>query len=106
MIDWISEKYKQAMRTLDFVGARQRSYSMALNAPAAKLMLADLAKFCRATVPPAGKTTEETWRLIGRNEVWCRMMEHIHLGPREMYKLYGGPSLDHILNAEQEQENE
>lgn len=55
-------------------------------------MLRDLAPFCRADGRrlPWGATSEDIAREVGRNEVWCRIMQHLNLTAEELYDLYGG----------------
>lgn len=91
---------KEAARyTLEALTFRQRSYQQVFGAekpeaimrtPVAREMLVDLAKFCRAFEPVWGTTPEDTARLIGRNEVWHRIMQHAKFTPEELYEMYGG----------------
>lgn len=76
--------------TLEALGIRQRSYFMVFRSPAGREVLQDLAKFCRAHKAPWGMTPEDTARLVGRNEVFQRIMDHLRLTPEEMYHAYGG----------------
>lgn len=76
--------------TLEALGLRKRSYFLVFRSPAGIEVLRDLAKFCRATEPVWGSTDRDTARLVGRNEVWCRIMQHLNLSAEELYELYGG----------------
>lgn len=76
--------------TLEFLGRRSKSYYLVFRSPQGAEVLKDLAKFCRAIEPCWGATPEDTARLVGRNEVWCRIMQHLKLTPEELYDVYGG----------------
>lgn len=76
--------------TLEALGMRSRSYYLVFRSPQGAEVLKDLAPFCRAQQPAWGATPEDTARLIGRNEVWCRIMQHLNLTPEELYAMYGG----------------
>lgn len=62
--------------------------------PAAKDVLADLRRFCRATSTPAvvSPVTQQvdpvgTGIAIGRQEVWMRIMQHLHIDDADLYRL-------------------
>lgn len=76
-------------KAVALVEERKRSYQLALGNPMAKVMLADLAQFCRAN--------ESTWHddpakrdmLAGRREVWLRITEHFNLETDDLLRRYG-----------------
>ena len=70
-----------------FLTDRERAYRLAFSSPAGKAVLADLAKFCRATETVFNPDPRLTDVLIGRNEVFRRIQNHIHLTPEELYAL-------------------
>jgi hypothetical protein len=53
-------------------------------------VIADLAKFCRATKPTFHEDPRVHALLEGRREVFLRIMEHRNLPTEELYRLYGG----------------
>jgi hypothetical protein len=83
-------------RTLTFLEERKRSYLWGVRAltqklrptPDADMMLADLARFCRATEDTLGTTTEGTYILIGRRQVFLRLTQHLNLTPAQLFDLY------------------
>lgn len=83
IIQWVKE-------TLFALGQRKQAYQLAFRSPHGQTVLRDLAKFCRATTPPWGSNPQETARLVGRNEVWQRIMQHLNLTEAELYNTYGG----------------
>jgi hypothetical protein len=82
--------------TIEYLRQRKTSYFFGFKAlmqrvkptPQADMMIADLARFCRATSDITGTTDRETYILIGRRQVWLRIMEHHYLSPEELYDLY------------------
>ena len=73
-----------------FLRARHRSYLL-LKSPAARPMLEDLARFCRANETCWDPDPSKKDVLIGRNEMWIRIQQHLNLTPEELWALYGGP---------------
>lgn len=88
--------------TLFGLGQRKQAYQLVFRSPAGAKVLLDLQQFCRATSPPWGSNPQETARLVGRNEVWHRIMQHLNLTPEELYNTYGGQFP--IVQAESEDE--
>lgn len=67
------------------------AYRWIFGRPAGWMVLADLAKFCRAAescVVPGHP--DKTLLLAGRQEVWLRIQQHIQLAPDELFALYSG----------------
>lgn len=54
------------------------------------IVLADLARFCRAHVSTAGRDAHEAARLDGRREVWLRIQQHLNLSPETLWLLFDG----------------
>ena len=54
---------------------------------AAKIVLADLAKFCRAYESCVQPDERMTTLLEGRREVWLRLQEHLQLSEDELWAL-------------------
>jgi hypothetical protein len=68
--------------------ARRHAYRSVFSGPNAELVLADLRRFCRATMPTADVTNERTTYLLeGRREVWLRIANHLQLSDEQIYKL-------------------
>lgn len=69
--------------------------------PAADIVLADLKKFCRANTTPAvvSPVTQQmdpmaTGIAIGRQEVWHRIANHVHISDEDLYKIVGNDQGD------------
>ena len=59
---------------------RRRAYRATFNNPEGRKVLADLRRFCRASVPTADvNNVQTTYLLEGRREVWLRIVAHINL---------------------------
>ncbi|MDP3939771.1 MAG: hypothetical protein Q8R92_16765 [Deltaproteobacteria bacterium] len=79
-------------RTLQFLTSRALAYRRAFN-PAnrdVRVVLADLARFCRANRSTAHADPYVAARLDGRRETWLRIQQHLNLTTAELYRLYGG----------------
>ena len=67
---------------------RGRAYLATFNNPQGKKVLADLRRFCRASVPTADvNNVQTTYLLEGRREVWCRLMAHLNLTDEDVINL-------------------
>jgi hypothetical protein len=79
-------------RVMSFLTMRGGAYRQALGSPAGKIILADLAVFCRANESCAVPgDRDRTMMLEGRREVWLRISHHMNLSPEQLYALFGGP---------------
>jgi hypothetical protein len=56
----------------------------------ANIVLADLARFCRAGETPYHTDQRMTDILIGRREVWLRIAQHLNMDESELYDLLAG----------------
>ena len=76
---------------------RQKAYRNTFNNPEGRRVLADLRRFCRATVPYADvNNVNVTYLLAGRNEVWQRIMAHLNLNEEDVFKLIEDTSNDQM----------
>ena len=77
--------------TKRFLAGRAGSYrrTFAKENGDAQRVLKDLASFCRAHDTVFRGTERETGVLIGRQEVWLRIMQHMKLTDDELWALYG-----------------
>ena len=67
---------------------RRRAYRAAFDNPEGRKVLADLRRFCRASVPTADvNNVQTTYLLEGRREVWCRIQAHLQLTEDDVFKL-------------------
>ena len=56
----------------------------------ARIVLEDLAKFCRAHESTANKDPHVASRLDGRREVWLRIQHHLKLDSEYIWRIYMG----------------
>lgn len=75
-----------------FVFARKHAYQLVFDKDnqAAKQVLKDLVRFCRANKTTFHADPRAHAVLEGRREVWLRIQQHLQLAPEELFKLYGG----------------
>ena len=67
---------------------RRRAYKVAFSGPDGQKVLADLRRFCRATLPTADvNNVHTTYLLEGRREVFLRILSHLQLTEDDVYKL-------------------
>lgn len=81
-------KRKEALRhSREFLFARQRSYHLVFphRSEAAKAVLDDLARFCRAEETTFHADARIHAVLEGRREVWLRIQEHLRLSSEELW---------------------
>ena len=79
-------------KTLDFLRLRCRAYRLVFSNPTGNEVLKDLARFCRANKSPQHADLFRLGIHIGRQEVWLRIQNHLHLQPDELYSLLNSPS--------------
>lgn len=79
-------------RAKAFLGTRRTAYLAVfdLNSARTEVVLADLAKFCRAMASTAHPNPHVAARLDGRREVWLRIQEHLKLTDEQLWQLYDG----------------
>lgn len=81
-------------RTRNFLSRRKMAYVAIFNGPQGETVLADLAKFCRATETTFHTDPRAHAVLEGRREVWLRIQQNLNLTPDQLWKLVGRPDLD------------
>ena len=82
---WL-EAYEKAR---SFIFRRQKAYQLAFDTETGKMVLADLAKFCRAHESTFHPNADVSRQLDGRREVWLRIQQHLRLDSEQLWKLYG-----------------
>lgn len=78
---------------MDFLRGRKNAYkfTFSLTNPAARMVLEDLTKFCRGAESAAVPGDHDrTMMLLGRQEVFLRIQQHLNLTPEQLFTLYGG----------------
>ena len=73
-----------------FFSRRRRAYAATFSGPQADIVLEDLARFCKAEQTPFHENQRLTDVMIGRQEVWLRIKNHLHLSDDEVYSLFTG----------------
>lgn len=76
---------------LAFILERKRSYQQACGSETTALMMADLARFCRADRTCFDPDARAHALAEGRREVYLRIQEHLTLTPEQLLLLYDGP---------------
>ena len=66
---------------------RQRAYQTTFRGPVAEVVLADLARFCRASETTFLPNDRAHAVLEGRREVWLRLMKYLHMTPEEIINM-------------------
>lgn len=82
---------EQYDKVLSYLRNRKKSYQLTFKFenPAGRMVLEDLASFCRANescVMPGDH--DRTLLLEGRREVWLRLQQHLNLSPEQLSQLY------------------
>lgn len=80
-------------RTVDFLRTRKRAYQLVFASNAGKIVLEDLAQFCRAEASCFDPDPRINAALEGRREVWLRICAHLNRNPTELNAMFGGPKL-------------
>lgn len=79
---------------------RARAYRNTFNNPEGKKVLADLRRFCRATLPSADvNNVQTTYLLEGRREVWLRILGHLHMTDEDIMNLVESDSTNIEVNS-------
>jgi hypothetical protein len=76
--------------TMLFLRDRSTAYKLAITSPAGQMMFSDLLKYTRFLQGPADPDNNQTWRLIGRQDVIRRIQQHINLTDSQLFALYNG----------------
>lgn len=67
---------------------RRRAYRATFNTVEGRKVLADLRRFCRASVPTADvNNVQATYLLEGRREVFLRIISHMNLTEDDIFEL-------------------
>ena len=67
---------------------RRLAYARIFDSPDGRVLLFDLARFCRGYSTPFDPDPRIHALLTGRHEVFWRIMEHTRLDPDVLFKLY------------------
>ena len=71
-----------------FLRQRRTTYAKTFNNPEGRKVLADLRRFCRASVPTADvSNVHTTFLLEGRREVWLRIQSLLQLSDEDVINL-------------------
>jgi hypothetical protein len=79
-----------ARKQREFLAQRQQAYRAVFDGPVGRLVLADLALFCRATASTFHADPRAAAQLDGRREVFLRIQEHIQISDDELWALKQG----------------
>lgn len=88
-----TEQWVRLQRILDFLRLRKRAYQFTFGEnPLHNEALKDLAKFCRIGEAPYHPDEVKRNIIIGRQEVFWRITNHLKLQPDELHDLFNTPS--------------
>jgi hypothetical protein len=76
-------------QALQFLRRRGHAYRQTFVGPLGDEVLADLAKFCRATETTFHLDARAHALAEGRREVWLRIQHHLKLTDDDLWKRYG-----------------
>lgn len=76
-------------KTRAFLKQRQLAYQRTFTGVSGEIVLADLAKFCRAHETTFHPDARMSAVLQGRHEVWVRISQQLHLTDEQIWKLQG-----------------
>lgn len=71
------------------LASRRTNYVRTFKNPVGRVVLKDLAKFCRAHESTGHADAAVAARLDGRREVWLRIQHHLELSDADLWQLYG-----------------
>ena len=86
------ESWERPYRILDYLRLRKRAYQFTFGQPQHDEALKDLAKFCHIGKAPYHPDQRKNDILIGRQEVFFRIIDHLKLEADDLYKIYNTPS--------------
>ncbi len=89
--------------TLLFLKDRRTAYQLFFKQPAGQEVLGDLLKFSKWIEGPGRPTNEETWRLIGRQDVIRRIQQHINLSSEQLFALYNGAQVPSLIGPKEDE---
>ena len=87
--------FKESVEALRaFLFRRRQAYISTFSGEVPKVVLADLARFCRANESTAHPNPDMWKQLEGRRQVWLRIQQHLQLTEDEIWDLLGRPDLE------------
>lgn len=74
----------------DIISSRRAAYVETFAGPSAQKVLADLARFCRASESTFHADPRVHALAEGRREVWLRIVKHLNLSDEQLMAFYTG----------------
>lgn len=71
-----------------YLATRRMNYVRTFDGYPPRMVLADLARFCRANASTFHADEAVRNQLVGRREVWLRIQQHIRLNDQELWQLF------------------
>lgn len=83
-------------KTKNFLARRKQNYLLTFDpgSEAARFVLQDLAKFCRAHETTFNADPRAHAVLEGRREVWLRIQNNLELNSEQLWALYGRKDIE------------
>lgn len=75
-------------RIRGFLSRRAQAYRRVFNNPEGEIVLADLARFCRALESTYAEDARTSAVLDGRREVWLRIQRHLNLSEKALWEYH------------------
>lgn len=76
-----------------FLFRRRQAYLTTFEGQVPKVVLEDLARFCKAHESTAHPNPDMAKQLEGRRQVWLRIASNLNLTEDQIWELYGRPDL-------------
>lgn len=96
---------EKVVNTLSMLRERKRGYQLWFGSRAGHAVIQDLLSFSKFLEGPARATNEETWRLIGRQDMIRRIQQHVHLSEEQLFALYNGMTVPFLKAVEKDKDN-
>jgi hypothetical protein len=71
-----------------YLATRRMNYVRTFDGHPGKMVLADLARFCRANASTFHEIPAVQSKMDGRREVWIRIQHHLRLNDFELWQLF------------------
>ena len=90
--------------TMVFLRDRSTAYKLVITSPAGQMMYGDLLKFSRYMQGPADPDPNQTWRLIGRQDMIRRIQQHVNLTDGQLFAVFNGAGFPPPVTKDEDDE--
>lgn len=86
---------------------RRTAYGLSFGSAAGQVVMSDLLHFSKwMEGPPASASEAMTQRILGRQDVIRRINQHMHLDVEQLFALYNGQQLPHVIQQTAHEESD